>query len=84
MIIWVTGVLRRTIVDTDISTTCAQAIFRVSSVDSKMASTQVFKTSVANNSPSQDSSHPDNHFQSMYVTPGFKPFSYRIITLLFY
>ena len=38
----------------------------------KMASAQV----IANNSPSQDSNHPDDHFQSRYVTPGFKPFSY--------
>ena len=30
----------------------------------------------ANNSPSQDSSHPDDHFQSRYVTPGLKQFSY--------
>ena len=27
----------------------------------KMASTQVLETSVANNSPSQDSNHPDDH-----------------------
>ena len=25
--------------------------------------------------PSQDSNHPDDVFQSRYVTPGFKPFS---------
>ena len=30
----------------------------------KMASAQVVKTSVANNSPSQDSNHPDDLFQS--------------------
>ena len=41
-----------------------------------MASAQVVETSVTNNSPSQDSSHPDGLFQSRYVTPGFKPFSY--------
>ena len=29
-----------------------------------MASGLVVETSVANNSPSQDSSHPDDHFQS--------------------
>ena len=39
-----------------------------------MASAQVVETSVANNSPSQDSNHPDDLFQS--VTRGFKPFSY--------
>ena len=45
----------------------------------KMASAQVIKMSVTNNSPSQDSmaSHPDDHFQSKYVNPGFKPFSYN-------
>ena len=29
-----------------------------------------------NNSPSQDSNHPEDLFQSRYDTPGFKPFSY--------
>ena len=43
-----------------------------------MASTQVVETSVANNGPSQDSSHPDDYIQSGYVAPGFKPFSWRI------
>ena len=43
----------------------------------KMASAQVVETSVTNNSPSQDSNHPDDCFQSRYLTPGFiKPFSY--------
>ena len=42
-----------------------------------MASTQVVETSVTNNSPSKDSNHPDDVFQSRYVTPGFKPFSYH-------
>ena len=41
----------------------------------KMAFAQVVETSVNNNSPSQDSNHPDDLFQSRYVTPGFKPFS---------
>ena len=40
----------------------------------KIASAQVTETSVNNNSPSQDSNHPDDLFQSRYVTPGFKPF----------
>jgi len=40
-----------------------------------MASAQVVETSVTNNSPSQDSNHPDDLFQSRYVIPGFKPFS---------
>ena len=34
-----------------------------------MASAQVVETSVTNNSPSQDSNHPDDLFQSRYVTP---------------
>ena len=42
-----------------------------------MASAQVVETSVTNNSPSQDSNHPDDLFQSRYVAPGFKPFSYE-------
>ena len=42
-----------------------------------MASAQVVETSVTNNSPSQDSYHPDDLFQSKYATPGFKPFSYN-------
>ena len=44
----------------------------------KMASTQVVETWVTNNSRSQDSNHPDDLFQSMYVTPGFRPFSYLL------
>ena len=48
-----------------------------------MASAQVVEMSVTNNSPSQDSNHPDDLFQSRYVTPGFKPFSYlKILPLL--
>ena len=31
-------------------------------------------TSRRQNSPSQESSHPDDHFQSRCVTPGFKTF----------
>ena len=33
-----------------------------------MASAQVVETSVANNSPSQDSNHPDDLFQSRLTT----------------
>ena len=44
-----------------------------------MASAQVVETSVANNSTSQDSNHPDDLFQSRYLTPGFKPFSYLLL-----
>ena len=36
----------------------------------------VLRRTVVNNSLSQDSNHPDDLFQSRYVTPGFKPFSY--------
>ena len=43
----------------------------------KLVSTQVVETSVTNTSPSQDCTHPDDLFQSRYVTPGFKPFSYE-------
>ena len=38
----------------------------------------VLRRTAVNNSPSQDSNHPDDLFQSRYVTPGFKPFSYLI------
>ena len=47
---------------TDVLTTCAEAILRVKTL--KMTSAQVVETSVANNSPSQDSNHPDDLFQS--------------------
>ena len=40
------------------------------------SSAQVVETSVTNNSPSLDSNHPDDLFQSRYVTSGFKPFPY--------
>ena len=46
-----------------------------------MASAQVVETSVTNNSPSRDSYHPDDLFQSRHVTPGFKPFSYLLMKL---
>ena len=53
--------------------------------DLKMASAQVVATSVANNSLSQDSNHPNDHFQSRYVTPNhFKPFSYFCISSYIY
>ena len=60
---------------TGILTTCVEAIFRVH-LTLKMASALVVEVSVANESPSQDSSHPNDHFsESRYVTPGFKGFS---------
>ena len=55
---------------TDLSTTCAEAIYHLTL---KLASAQVVETPVTNNSPSQDSNNPDDLFQSWYVTPGFKP-----------
>ena len=48
------------------------AIFRVKEIqdefDSEYGFCQVVETSVANNSPSQASNHPDDLFQSRYVT----------------
>jgi len=44
-----------------------------------MASAQVVEMSVTDNSPSQDSNHPDDLFQSRYVTPGCTPLSYQKI-----
>ena len=41
-----------------------------------MASAQVVETSVANNTHSRDSNNPDDLFQSRYVTPALKLFSY--------
>ena len=46
-----------------------------------MASAQVVETSVTNSSPFQDSNHQDDLFQSRYVNPGFKPFSYERYTV---
>ena len=61
---------------TVVLTTCAQAIVRVKfRMTLKMASAEVVETSVANNSPFHDFSHPDDHFQSRYATPRFKPLS---------
>jgi len=47
------------------------------SLDLKLTS---HRLSVVNKSPFQDSSHPDDHFQSRYVTPGFKTFSYKEVS----
>ena len=46
---------------TDVATDGAEASFKV-----KMASAQVVKTSVTNNSPSQNFNHPDDLFQSRF------------------
>ena len=85
-IIWVTGVVKdwELLFVTDVSKTCGEAIVRVKwtleqcHLTLKTASTQVIKMSVTNKSPSQDSNHPDDHFQSRYVATGFKPFSYQV------
>ena len=45
---------------TDVLTACAEAILTL-----KMASAQVVETSVINNSPSQDSRHPDDLFKKI-------------------
>ena len=50
---------------------------------SKKVENSKCETSVNNNSPSQDSNHPDDLFQLRYVTPGFKPFSYKITIVSF-
>ena len=47
----------------------------------KIASAQVVETSLTNNSLSQDSSNPDDHFQSRYVSPGLNTL---ILLLLLY
>ena len=58
-IIWVMGVLRRTVVsDWRFDNLCG------SHLTLKMASAQVVETLVTNNSPSQDSNHPNDLFQS--------------------
>ena len=73
-IIWVIGVLRRTVVsDWRFDNLCR------SHLQTQVASARVVETSVTNNSPSQDSNHPDDLFQSRYVTPEFKPFSKLIL-----
>ena len=41
----------------------------------KMTTAQVVKTSVTNNSLSEDYSHPDDHTIQTTDTPGFKPFT---------
>ena len=96
MIIWVNGVLRRTVVgDWRFDTLCGSHLqsslmashilskrvhivetLRGNQLSLKMASAHIVEMSVVNNDSSQDSSHPDDHFQSKYVIPGFKPVSY--------
>ena len=49
---------------TDISTACVEAIFRVKWLDLEDGFAQVVETSVANNSPSQDSNSPSWKFKT--------------------
>ena len=67
MTIWVTGVLRRTVVgDWRFDNLCVKAV-------------ETWKRTLetlARLSKRQDSSYSDDHFQSRYVTPWFKSFSY--------
>ena len=51
-----------------------------------MTSAQVVETSVnvTNNSPSWDYSHPDDQTTQTTETPGFKPFTVVLITILLY
>ena len=66
---------------TDILTTCAVVIFRVTetlTLTLKMTTARVVETSVTvnNNSPIQDYVHPDDQTQPTFeMTPGFKPFT---------
>ena len=53
---------------TDVSTTCADPSSESSHLTLKMGSALVLKTSVTSNSPSQDSNHPDDLFQSRQIT----------------
>ena len=72
-----TGVMRRTVVGN--GHYFRQPVQKSSSelyLTLKMTYAQVVQTSVVKNGPSQDSSHPDDHFQPRYITPGFKPFFY--------
>ena len=43
-----------------------------------MASVQVVETSVANNNPSQDSSHPDDLFQSQRIRTTYHGFNFLL------
>ena len=47
-----------------------------------MTSAQVVKTSVTNNSSSQNYSHPDDHTIRTTDTPGFKPFTMQCLLCL--
>ena len=49
-----------------------------SQVTLKMASAQVVKCQLPTTVNSQDLSNPDHHFQSGYITPGFKPLIFLI------
>ena len=73
MIIWVTGVRRKTIVgDWRFDNLCGSYL-QTSSWVWRWLPHRLSKR-LSPTTPSQDSSHPDDHFQSRCVTPGFKPF----------
>ena len=71
MMIWVTRVLRSTIVEWRFHKLCRSHL--QSHLTLKMASEQVVETSVTNNSP-KDSNHPDDHFQSGILLLGSNHF----------
>ena len=50
----------------------------------KMTTTQLVETSVTvnNNSPIQDYVHPDDQTQPLEMTPGFKPFTNTVFTVM--
>ena len=55
-----------------------------SHLQSQMTSAQVVETSVnvISNSPSQDYTHPDDRTLLYDMTPGFKPFTIKIIAFV--
>ena len=68
-IIWVTGVLRRTLVcDWRFDNLCGSHFQSHLHFTLKMASAQIVETSVTNNNPSQDSNHQGDLFQSSRLT----------------
>ena len=55
---------------------CIRLTFRQPVRKPSSESKRQLQTPVSNSSLSQDSSHPDDLFQSRYCAHGFKPFSY--------
>ena len=73
-------VLNRTFGLTDVSTTCAEVIFCLSTL--KMTFAQVVETSVNNNSSFQIYSRPDDHTIRANDTPGFNHLLYNCTEVL--